>query len=343
LRKFFKSLKSFLGVEREIICITDHGILSKKIGIVFLLWNVSLIFWTFFITIKFFDLNKEFIEKEERIVYLESNQEKLLSNIALLDSEVVKVGDFLDSLNQYDRLASVKKTESYDVNKDIGDEVFVALDRTKRNVKRVNMAVLNRIKNLKSIKDKLMIGDDEPLELVAMKNDEYESSFFDNEVKESILLKKSLGKNIDNLQKLEGFVNDLPALEPLEYINISSHFGDRLDPFMRTTKKHYGVDLAGPYLSRIYAPADGEVIFAGVRGGYGNALIIEHKNNIKTLYGHLSTITARLGQKVKRGDIIGVQGSTGRATGEHLHYEIIRERDARYDPIEMMNIGHKLY
>lgn len=102
----------------------------------------------------------------------------------------------------------------------------------------------------------------------------------------------------------------------------SDRFGQRDDPFTGDDEFHPGVDISAPRGTKVVATADGLVVFAGRRQGYGNLVGIEHKFGISTRYGHLDRYTVRAGQRVKRGDIVGYVGSTGRTTGAHLHYEV---------------------
>ena len=110
---------------------------------------------------------------------------------------------------------------------------------------------------------------------------------------------------------------------PLEYTRISSGFGMRRHPFLRSWRAHAGVDYAAPTGTRVRAAGDGVVEFAGRKGGYGNAVILRHRGTVSTLYGHLSRLALGLhrGERVAQGDIVGHVGSTGWATGSHLHYE----------------------
>ena len=104
---------------------------------------------------------------------------------------------------------------------------------------------------------------------------------------------------------------------------ITSTFGHRENPFGGiNVETHKGLDIAGPAGSPVKSMAMGTVEFAGVRGGFGNCIMIKHANGFETLYGHLSKILVRVGENVEIGQIIGKIGSTGRSTGPHLHYEI---------------------
>ena len=110
---------------------------------------------------------------------------------------------------------------------------------------------------------------------------------------------------------------------PLNFTRISSNFNpSRRHPVLNTIRAHRGVDYAAPTGTQIRAAGDGKVSFRGVQGGYGNTIILQHGGNITTLYGHLSRFgSARDGARVSQGDVIGYVGSSGLATGPHLHYE----------------------
>jgi len=127
-----------------------------------------------------------------------------------------------------------------------------------------------------------------------------------------------------------------PAIQPVsnkDLSRIASGFGYRIDPVYKTVKMHAGLDFAAPQGTPIYATADGVVRLAGNTGnGYGNHVIIKHGYGYETLYGHQYRIKAKAGQKVRRGELIGWVGSTGKSTGPHLHYEV-HKNNRHIDPI----------
>jgi murein DD-endopeptidase MepM/ murein hydrolase activator NlpD len=114
----------------------------------------------------------------------------------------------------------------------------------------------------------------------------------------------------------------IPSARPVEGVSMTSGFGVRSDPFRRSAAMHAGIDLAGPIGTPIYATADGIISYSGWMRGYGNLIEIAHGKAIETRYGHLSKILVRNNMPVKRGQLIGLMGSTGRSTGSHLHYEV---------------------
>jgi murein DD-endopeptidase MepM/ murein hydrolase activator NlpD len=127
-----------------------------------------------------------------------------------------------------------------------------------------------------------------------------------------------------------------PAIQPVsnkDLERIASGFGYRIDPIYKTIKLHAGLDFAAPIGTPIYATADGVVKVAGFSdGGYGNHVIINHGYGYETLYGHMVRVKARVGQHVKRGEVIGYVGSTGKSTGPHCHYEV-HKNGQKIDPV----------
>jgi len=127
-------------------------------------------------------------------------------------------------------------------------------------------------------------------------------------------------KKLDNLAS--GAIA-VPSDKPVKTAAFTSGYGVRSDPFRGGAAMHAGIDLAGPHGTPIYATADGTVTNAGWNsGGYGNLIKVDHGRGIETRYGHLAQMLVRDGQPVKRGQLIGRMGSTGRSTGNHLHYEV---------------------
>jgi murein DD-endopeptidase MepM/ murein hydrolase activator NlpD len=125
-------------------------------------------------------------------------------------------------------------------------------------------------------------------------------------------------------QRNVGEMNLYPCIMPVDISNgrVSSEFGMRIHPIYGNRRMHTGIDFAATTGTQVVSAADGEVIFAGVRGGYGNLVIIDHFNEYTTRYAHLSKINVHKGDYVKHGEVIGHVGMTGAATGPHLHYEV---------------------
>lgn len=119
---------------------------------------------------------------------------------------------------------------------------------------------------------------------------------------------------------------------------LSSSFGNRRDPFTGTKDFHPGLDISADYGEPVHATADGFVASAGPSGNYGNLVVLEHGYGITTRYGHLSRFAAASGQQIRRGDVIGYVGSTGRSTSAHLHYEILLNGQLT-NPLKLLAAG----
>jgi murein DD-endopeptidase MepM/ murein hydrolase activator NlpD len=121
-----------------------------------------------------------------------------------------------------------------------------------------------------------------------------------------------------------------PSIWPIRGA-ITSHYGNRADPFNGEAELHLGLDISALYNAQIHAPADGVVIYSERKAAYGNLVIVDHGNGLTTRYGHLSRALVTIGQRVKRGDVIALVGTTGRSTAPHLHYEV-RKNDRPVNP-----------
>jgi murein DD-endopeptidase MepM/ murein hydrolase activator NlpD len=156
---------------------------------------------------------------------------------------------------------------------------------------------------------------------------------------------QSMDRNLAELtrqsERLEDFYQDrrlllssTPSVWPVRGY-LSTGFGNRVDPFTGQKDFHTGIDISTPLGTRIQAPADGVVVSCDKRGAYGNSIIINHGYGIVTRYGHLDAYNVKPGQRVRRGDVIGFVGNTGRSTAPHLHYEVW-VRDQAQNPIHFI-------
>ena len=132
----------------------------------------------------------------------------------------------------------------------------------------------------------------------------------------------SLETLIAHLENETARLSSTPSIAPARGW-ITSTFGYRISPFTANREFHRGLDIAGRMKTPIVAPADGEVIVAGKKRALGNTLTIRHGYGIETIYGHMAELDVKRGDKVKRGQKIGLMGNTGRSTGPHLHYQVM--------------------
>lgn len=132
---------------------------------------------------------------------------------------------------------------------------------------------------------------------------------------------QSLQELQEYFQNQKSLLASVPSIWPVRGW-VTSDFGSRLDPYTSERVMHAGLDIAGTHGKEIMSPADATVVFAGLEGGYGNVLVLDHGYGIKTRYGHLSAIAVKPGERIKRGILVAYMGNTGRSTGPHLHYEV---------------------
>ena len=138
---------------------------------------------------------------------------------------------------------------------------------------------------------------------------------------EVTIQERSFQELVEYLEDQKSLLKSTPSIWPVKGW-LTSTFGYRSSPFTGRRELHKGLDIATRSGTPIIAPADGLVVFAGREGGFGNMIVVDHGYGITTRYGHCSSLEAKLGQKVKRGDVIARIGSTGRSTGPHVHYEV---------------------
>jgi murein DD-endopeptidase MepM/ murein hydrolase activator NlpD len=157
-------------------------------------------------------------------------------------------------------------------------------------------------------------------------------------------------RDMNNLEGKFGRWGDLLALAqrlPLDLpmsgeAEVSSTYGRRTDPFTKQPAFHAGIDFIGPNRAPVTSTAPGVVVFAGRKGPYGRAVEIDHGLGVKTRYAHLSSITVQAGETVPFGRQLGTMGSTGRSTGQHLHYEILLD-DEQIDPGKFIEAGYHVF
>lgn len=349
-------LVNFLLGKKRIVIISNNKISTRYCTIFNSIANMCFIIWFFYASFFYFK-NQEIIRNKNRSIEELSNVNlELKNNINDLVGLFSNVKSYLYSLNLYDRFNTFE-TASFDKNLSIINDGFLdnksyndllpVLARIDDETKNINNLIDTRVSNIENLINETGISKNKIRNIYTVNytNDEKYDS---NEYlipKDSIVRKTNfddMNRKISYLNYLESFVNSMPVANPMNNYRITSNFGDRPDPFERNTRFHRGLDLAGPINAKVQATADGIVIYAGERRGYGNYVKIKHDNSITTEYAHLKNIDVKSGDVVKRGDTLGLQGNTGRSTGTHLHYEIRVNNEVK-DPHDFIRVGDRIF
>lgn len=143
--------------------------------------------------------------------------------------------------------------------------------------------------------------------------------------KKTVVQSKSLDEIVSLAKEKEEMLTSIPAIQPVkkqDLTRVASGYGIRMHPILKIRKMHNGMDFTAPKGTPIYASGNGKVARADRSATFGKVVYIEHGYGYKTIYAHMSKIATKKGNKVKRGDLIGYVGNTGRSNGSHLHYEV---------------------
>ncbi|MNH99338.1 Murein DD-endopeptidase MepM [compost metagenome] len=153
-------------------------------------------------------------------------------------------------------------------------------------------------------------------------------------------LKTSFTETKLKVEEKQQVLRITPTIWPIESRSISSLFGYRKDPFNSKPSLHTGLDIAAPMNEPVFAAADGTVISTGSDQAHGSNIVVEHFKGMRTWYMHLNKIKVNEGDQVKKGETIGLVGTTGRSTGPHLHYEVI-QNGVSVDPKPFLQTSRK--
>lgn len=149
-------------------------------------------------------------------------------------------------------------------------------------------------------------------------------------------------RRIDDFQRLQDLMERLPLAAPLDEFRLTSGYGKRIDPFTSRFALHSGIDLASRKRAPVHVTSPGVVTFVGWKGGFGKIVEVDHGLGIRTRYAHLSNIFVKRGQKLEFREKVGQIGSTGRSSGEHLHYEVIVDGRSQ-DPAGFIKAGQYVF
>lgn len=336
---FFFSKKSYKKrlKTRRLVLVTDEGVkslnISPKAQLIAVISVLIILWWLSFSTFKYLSVADSYSYKNEIIENLSKSNDKLKKRVELLNSNLSQVDKYFKKIN----IIKNKKSSKINLNKDI-------IENSKSNSEEV---LLFKIQNEMTERIKYLEKAFEYSGLSLNGND-FKSK---NLAKGGIFIpdpgeirfdKDLFEGSIHHLVVLESLIDAMPTLSPAKNYRVSSTFGYRKDPINSRRAIHNGLDLVAKKNSNILGTADGVITFAGRNGGYGLMVEIQHANKFKTRYAHLKSISVKLGQKVTKNQPVGIQGSTGRSTGDHLHYEVLLN-DNHMNPDDFINLGKYLF
>lgn len=375
-RKILKKICNFFSKRREIVFISDKRIVNKKLGLFGNFICFLFISWFAVSTMQYFNHLRIIQSKKQEIENLYIVNNYLKEKVVGFRGDLERVSAYLEDINTYDHFDSVQVSNVLKVNNDFSEvsnaklsdddvqTLLLVLDTT-NVINKINCSIQKRAKGLESIiaDAGLSLRNVEELEgsnnnglLALSESNEFLGQggpfYTQKEVagigkKQSMLdagfSPASFDDNIEYLAYVEKLVNTVPLSEPMKHrYRVTSKYGARRDPFTGRKAFHNGLDFAGPIRAKIHATSNGRVIFAGRKGAYGKYIEIDHGMGIKTTYGHLAKIMVKKGDMIERGQIVGLQGNTGRSTGDHLHYEV-RYKNKTYNPRYFLNSGEELF
>lgn len=375
-KKILKKTFNFFSKRREVVFISEKRIVNKKLG---LFGNfVCFLFLSWFIvsTAQYFNHLRIIQSKKQEIKNLYTINNYLRDKVDGFRGDLERVSAYLEDINTYDHFDSVQLSNVLKIEEDfsavanakLSDEdmeaLLLVLDTT-NIINEINLSIQKRAKGLENVianaglslrnVGELDSGNSDGLLALSESNEflgrggpfytqkEVAGIEKDQNMLNAGFNPKSFDDNIEYLAYVEKLVNTVPLSEPMKHrYRTTSKYGTRKDPFSGRRAFHSGLDFAGPIRAKIYATSNGRVTFAGRKGAYGKYIEIDHGMGIKTTYGHLAKIMVRKGDMIERGQVIGLQGNTGRSTGDHLHYEV-RYKNKTYNPKYFLNSGEELF
>jgi murein DD-endopeptidase MepM/ murein hydrolase activator NlpD len=378
LQAFLIAVCKVLIAKRTVLFMTKSKIRSVTFGPFSQLLILLFLFWVGDIFVQSLQYDKIIGSKADEIARLKSLNGYFEEEFSSVQEKLSKVNTYLISItggskqdvkyeatveDQIEVPSKIKgkdtqKEDKHTFNqiKEINDQINRIRSIARSRVKKIENAVSIAGLNIKRHESKTLSqkeidainsqavdqtadysGQGGPLEEEAMMN----SPFNHEELLERQLSKKNFNSEIDYMIVLEKLARVAPFAKPMKNYYISSGFGARVDPLTHHGAVHKGLDFVGVSKEKIISPSEGKVILAKRFSSYGNAIVIDHGFGITTRYGHLDSIKVEEGQMVKKGEVIAIQGNTGRSTGAHLHYEV-RYKNIPLNPRKFLEAGNFL-
>lgn len=250
------------------------------------------------------------------------------------DQARVKVRELTSNLDETTRQIEEIRRHQSQVMAQLGEAAEASIGELERILKRAGVDVDELVKDI----ERTYSGEGGPFIPILYRVPEAARDFPANE--------QAVAGALDKLQRINSLkiaLDRLPLAKPLrDPYRFTSGFGPRRHPVTKRWTAHFGIDLAAPRGTKVYTPVDGVVSYAARQGGYGNVVKIRHSLGYETVYAHLDKIHVAKGERIERWRHIGDVGSTGRSTGNHLHYEIRRYRKP-LNPAKFFKAGEDVF
>lgn len=353
---------------RKILVISEKGITSVPVSgrfqIVVMIGALTVMLWLSYSTGKYFAYDTILSEKEKEIWSTTLNNESLKYQVSDLHQNLSELNKYFSNIRQLDQMADKKIFDNDDSTAENKGDTSLDGDATEHaaNLDDASMTTDTR-KILVKIHEKIMERIQSIENIIQMTGIRIQDAALNNQslkkafdianaepentgaqggpfipVDDNAFDQEAMQEDVEYLMQLEKFLHAYPISAPLNRYYVSSPYGKRIDPMNRHLGFHPGLDMVGPFREKVRATAPGVVVYARRYGGYGNFVMIDHGSGITTRYGHLNKILVKKGQHVKRGDVLGLEGTTGRSTGPHLHYEV-RFNNKPLDPKQFLKAG----
>jgi murein DD-endopeptidase MepM/ murein hydrolase activator NlpD len=364
--------------KKRLVIISDEEIVSVPFGpqvqaSIVILATVTLV-WLSYTSGRYFAYQDILSAKDREITHTNLTNETLQYQVTDLQKNLVRLNSYFEQVKKYDQLRPTLKTDkdgkavredSGTEESNVNDEMAILDEGVKEVLIDIHAKIRERIQTLETVIAMTGVGmshfikEDPDLKKSAARSAATAANLkslgqggpFEPEngkvggtagLFDPVLLEQSLDGNLEYLQHLEDIVHQMPLSKPMKGYTVSSGFGHRLDPIRKIYATHSGIDFVGKFKSRVLATAPGVVVLAEMNGAYGMCVEIDHGNGLRTRYGHMSKILVHEGQKLGRGQVVGLQGNTGRSTGSHLHYEV-RYDGVAVDPETFLKAGEYVF
>lgn len=373
LKGFSRLIQQFFALvfaKRQIMFVTNQKIKTINLGPLLQICLMVVISWIISLFYSSIEYNKIISKKSEEISRLEAITSYYDTEFDNINDKLNKVSDYMSSVipvpNQKDK--KKKSEQSFKIPpaikkirvSDREQEIIEKMQLASVKMKKINKLTNHRLNKIEAIlaKTGLKIRNSDLKITSSFK--EYEKEYKKNRAvggpyiplqgysaREIAIKNLSEFKLLDTakfvdkverLMSLEKMTRFIPFSRPMKNEHISSSFGPRIDPITKGMAMHQGIDFVGSKNQEVISPSIGTVIAAGKFHDYGYAVILDHGYGITTRYGHLSKVLVKKGQTVKKGQSLGLQGSTGRSTGDHLHYEV-RYHNRALNPKNFIKAG----